>query len=55
MTTSQIVILVTLVLVILLGYVKTMLSKNDNEKYSWGILQIFQVEIPQTPFVYLQC
>jgi hypothetical protein len=41
MTTAQIVILVIVVLVILLGYVKTMLSENDGEKYIWGLLQLF--------------
>jgi len=41
MTTAQIIILIIMGLGVLIGYIKTMLSKNDIEKFLWGILQLF--------------
>jgi hypothetical protein len=41
MTTGQIIILSIMGLGVLIGYIKTMLSKTDAQKFGWGFFQIF--------------
>jgi hypothetical protein len=41
MTTPQIIIIGILTVLITIGYIGTMLSKNDNQKTAWCTLQIF--------------
>jgi hypothetical protein len=41
METGQIVIFSIIGLGVLIGYIKTMLSKNDNGKLGWGFFQMF--------------
>jgi len=41
MTITQIILLCICSLGILIGYVLTMLSENDEQKFLWGFIQLF--------------